>query len=111
MLAGAGYGTGPWFAQNLERNGANPMGFLTARFVISAALLIIIRLARMGVANMPNTADAHRLLLHAVELGSEQQVEALLERLFIAYFHQGRDLGDGRTLLGIAESCGLKAAQ
>ena len=34
MLAGAGYGTGPWFAQNLERNGANPMGFLTARFVI-----------------------------------------------------------------------------
>ena len=61
MLAGAGYGTGPWFAQNLERNGANPMGFLTARFVTSAALLIVIRLARMGVANMPNTADALKI--------------------------------------------------
>ncbi|MNT43174.1 hypothetical protein D3C72_1796300 [compost metagenome] len=43
-------------------------------------------------------------------LGASQQ-QALLERLFIAYFHQGRDLGDSRTLLGIAESCGLKAAQ
>ena len=61
MLAGAGYGTGPWFAQNLERNGANPMGFLTARFVISAALLIVIRLVRMGVANMPNTTDALKI--------------------------------------------------
>ena len=61
MLAGGGYGTGPWFAQNLERNGANPMGFLTARFVISAALLIAFRLARMGLKNLPNTADALKI--------------------------------------------------
>ena len=61
MLAGAGYGTGPWFAQNLERNGANPMGFLTARFVISAALLIAFRLARMGIKNLPNTKDALKI--------------------------------------------------
>jgi len=61
VLAGAGYGTGPWFAKNLELNGANPMGFLTARFVISAALLIVIRLVRMGVANMPNTTDALKI--------------------------------------------------
>ncbi|NDF67495.1 MAG: hypothetical protein EB142_06315 [Actinobacteria bacterium] len=61
MLAGGGYGTGPWFAQNLERNGANPMGFLTARFVISAVLLIAFRLARMGTKNLPNTADALKI--------------------------------------------------
>ena len=61
MLAGGGYGTGPWFAQNLERNGANPMGFLTALFVISAALLIAFRLARMGLKNLPNTADALKI--------------------------------------------------
>lgn len=62
------------------------------------------------IARMPNTADAHRLLLHAVELGSEQQVEALLERLFAAYFHQGEDLGDRDTLLRIAEQCGFAPA-
>jgi drug/metabolite transporter (DMT)-like permease len=61
MLAGSGYGTGPWFAENLERNGANPMGFLTARFVISAALLIAFRLMRMGFKNLPNTADALKI--------------------------------------------------
>lgn len=61
MLAGGGYGTGPWFAQNLERNGANPMGFLTARFVISAVLLIAFRLARMGIRNLPHTKDALKI--------------------------------------------------
>ncbi len=63
ILAGGGYGTGPWFAQNLERNGANPMGFLTARFVISAVLLIAFRLARMGVKNLPNATDALKIFL------------------------------------------------
>lgn len=61
MLAGGGYGTGPWFAQNLERNGANPMGFLTARFTMSAIVLIAIRLIRMGIKNLPNTADTLKI--------------------------------------------------
>ena len=63
MLAGAGYGTGSWFAQNLERNGANPMGFLTARFTISAIVLIAIRLIRMGATNLPNIQDALKIFL------------------------------------------------
>ncbi|MDD1959119.1 DsbA family oxidoreductase [Pseudomonas sp. 39004] len=62
------------------------------------------------IARMPNTADAHRLLLHAAELGSEQQLEALLERLFAAYFRLGEDLGDRATLLRIAEQCGFAPA-
>ena len=61
MLAGAGYGTGPWFAQNLERNGANPMGFLTARFVISAAILLAVRLIHMRGVKWPNSGDAIKI--------------------------------------------------
>ncbi|MNV91951.1 hypothetical protein D3C71_1864970 [compost metagenome] len=34
-----------------------------------------------------------------------------MARLFIAYFHQGRDLGDSAVLLDIARSCGLEATQ
>lgn len=59
------------------------------------------------IQRMPNTADAHRLFLHASELGDEQQVEALMERLLAAYFHRGEDLGDRDTLLRIAEECGF----
>ncbi len=63
MLAGAGYGTGPWFAKNLERNGANPMGFLTARFVISAILLIAIRVIRRRNTIWPSNTDAIKIIL------------------------------------------------
>ena len=63
MLAGAGYGTGPWFAKNLERNGANPMGFLTARFVISAAILLAVRLIHMRGVKWPNSSDAIKIFL------------------------------------------------
>ncbi len=59
------------------------------------------------IARMPNTADAHRLLQRAAAIGSAQQVEALLERLFAAYFHNGEDLGDPASLLIAAESCGF----
>nr|WP_178117871.1 DsbA family oxidoreductase [Pseudomonas sp. R5(2019)] len=59
-----------------------------------------------GISTMPNTADAHRLLENATALGSVAQRDALLERLFAAYFHEGKDLGDSAILLAIAESCG-----
>jgi len=63
MLAGAGYGTGPWFAKNLERNGANPMGFLTARFVVSAVILLAVRLIHMRGVKWPNSSDAIKIFL------------------------------------------------
>ncbi|MCY1437255.1 DSBA-like thioredoxin domain protein [compost metagenome] len=59
------------------------------------------------ILRMPNTADAHRLLQRATALGSAEQVEALLERLFAAYFHNGENLGDPATLRVIAEDCGF----
>ncbi|MFJ4384736.1 DsbA family protein [Pseudomonas sp. NPDC089408] len=63
------------------------------------------------IRRMPNTGNAHRLMQRAGSLLDAAQQEALLARLFIAYFHQGRDLGDSRTLLGIVQGCGLEAAQ
>jgi predicted DsbA family dithiol-disulfide isomerase len=63
------------------------------------------------IRRMPNTGNAHRLLQRASSLLGAAQLEAMLAQLFIAYFHQGRDLGDSRVLLAIAQSCGLEAAQ
>ncbi|MNO47226.1 DSBA-like thioredoxin domain protein [compost metagenome] len=63
------------------------------------------------IRRMPNTGNAHRLLQRAATLLDGQQTEALLASLFIAYFHQGRDLGDSAVLLDIARSCGLEATQ
>jgi predicted DsbA family dithiol-disulfide isomerase len=63
------------------------------------------------IRRMPNTGNAHRLMQRAGSLLSAPQQEALLAQLFIAYFHQGRDLGDTRTLLGIAQGCGLEPGQ
>ncbi|MCY1335287.1 DSBA-like thioredoxin domain protein [compost metagenome] len=60
-----------------------------------------------GIRTMPNTADAHRLFERAAALGRPAQRDALLERLFAAYFHHGEDLGDCDTLLAIAEASGF----
>ncbi|RJG08969.1 DsbA family oxidoreductase [Pseudomonas cavernicola] len=75
----------------------------------AAAAGLELELAR--IASMPNTADAHRLLQRAGALAEPAQRDALLERLFAAYFHKGEDLGDRATLLAIAESCGFQPAQ
>ncbi|HEF4759874.1 TPA: DsbA family protein [Pseudomonas putida] len=61
------------------------------------------------IATMPNTADAHRLLERVSVLGNSRQHDALIERLFAAYFHLGDDLGCRETLLSIAQSCGFEA--
>ena len=61
MLAGGGYGSGPWFADNLERNGANPMGFLTARFTMSAIVLILVRFAKMQLKDLPSFNDSLKI--------------------------------------------------
>jgi len=59
---------------------------------------------------MPNTADAHRLWQRACQLGSPAQLESLLEWLFACHFLHGGDLGDGATLLGLAEAVGFSPA-
>jgi predicted DsbA family dithiol-disulfide isomerase len=59
---------------------------------------------RFDLALRTNTADAHRLISWAAPTGHQ---EALVDRLFLAYFTQGADLGDHATLVGAASEVGL----
>ncbi len=63
-----------------------------------------------SIARMPNTASAHRLFRRAATLGSRQQLDGLLERLFAAHFKHRENLGDRHTLLTIAEEYGYPPA-
>ena len=57
-----------------------------------------------AIALTPNTLDAHRLLHWA---GGQGQGHAMAERLFAAYFSEGRDVGDAETLAALAGDVGL----
>ncbi|MFC7540639.1 DsbA family oxidoreductase [Siccirubricoccus deserti] len=58
----------------------------------------------------PNTIDAHRLIRLAGEHGPAMQ-DAVVEALFQAYFHNGRDIGSHAVLAEIAGGAGLDAAE
>jgi predicted DsbA family dithiol-disulfide isomerase len=52
----------------------------------------------------PNTFDAHRLIWLAGEKGIQEPV---VEAVFRAYFHEGRNIGDTAILVELAEAAGL----
>ena len=56
----------------------------------------------------PNTLAAHRLIQFAAEFGRQ---DALVDSLFVAYFVEGRDVGDRETLIDLAAASGLDRAQ
>jgi predicted DsbA family dithiol-disulfide isomerase len=58
------------------------------------------------IKRAPNTLDAHRLIRWANAAGVQGQV---VDRLFKAYFVEGRDIGDRAVLIEIAQECGLDA--
>jgi predicted DsbA family dithiol-disulfide isomerase len=58
------------------------------------------------IKRSPNTLDAHRLIRWAAPAGVQAQVA---DRLFEAYFVEGRDIGDRGVLVEIAHECGLDA--
>jgi predicted DsbA family dithiol-disulfide isomerase len=60
-----------------------------------------------AIAHTPNTLESHRLLTYAAEHALQ---DALLERLFDAYFVQGRDIGDKAVLQELAVAAGLDEA-
>jgi predicted DsbA family dithiol-disulfide isomerase len=66
-----------------------------------------IRFALDRIARQPNTRDAHRLVAWAQARGD---VGPLVERLFAAYFLEGRDPGDRGVLTALAEEAGQDAA-
>ena len=60
-----------------------------------------------AITRAPNTLDAHRLIRWAASTGRQPDV---VDRLFHAYFVEGRDIGDRAVLLDVASACGLDVA-
>jgi len=60
-----------------------------------------------AIVRQPNTRDAHRLISWAQAQGD---ADALVERLFRAYFVEGRFVGDREVLAAVAGEAGLDAA-
>jgi predicted DsbA family dithiol-disulfide isomerase len=56
------------------------------------------------IKRSPNTLDAHRLIRWAAAAGAQTEV---VDRLFKAFFVEGRDIGDRAVLVAIAGECGL----
>lgn len=59
------------------------------------------------IRTMPNTADVHRLFQQVARSASPAQQDALLERIFAAYFVNGENLGDSQTLRSLARDAGV----
>lgn len=60
-----------------------------------------------AIAKRANTFDAHRLLAYALEVGGSAVQGQVKNALLLAYFTEGRNVGDVHELIAIATSCGL----
>src|SRR5208282_4109232 len=58
------------------------------------------------IKRAPNTLDAHRLIRWSASADTQREV---VDRLFRAYFAEGRDVGDREVLIDIARESGLDA--
>ena len=62
-----------------------------------------------GIQRQPNTLMAHALIAYAQSIEGGGHADAIVERLFKAYFVDGRFIGDIEVLVAIAAECGLDA--
>ncbi len=60
------------------------------------------------IRRTPNTLNSHRLLAYAGRAGRQNDV---VERLFTAYFLEGRDIGSLKVLTEVGEEAGLDRAE
>jgi predicted DsbA family dithiol-disulfide isomerase len=72
--------------------------------VVDAGSAVGIPFAFDKIARTPNTLNAHRLARYAQRQGRANEA---VDRLFGAYFIEGRDIGDLETLSAIAGESGL----
>ncbi len=105
---------------NIPREGLDRVQYMTARFGADAKLneaydAIAAEGAKEDIAfdwaaikKRPNTVNSHRLIRWAEAQGVQDEV---VERLFVAYFENGEDIGDIRVLADIADLCGMDGAQ
>lgn len=63
-----------------------------------------IHFAYERITRTPNTLDSHRLIRWAASAGVQDDV---VERLFKAYFEEGRDIGSAAVLCDIAAEAGM----
>jgi predicted DsbA family dithiol-disulfide isomerase len=103
---------------DLPREGIDRRSYLEAKFggreradeiyarVRAAGQSVDIDFAFDRIDRQPNTLDAHRLIAWAQARGSPEE---LVERLFRAYFLDGRYIGDRGVLAAIAGETGLPA--
>jgi predicted DsbA family dithiol-disulfide isomerase len=59
------------------------------------------------ITRTPNTMDAHRLIRWSHDANKQHD---MAERLFMAYFHDGLDIGDRKVLQKIAGDAGMDEA-
>jgi predicted DsbA family dithiol-disulfide isomerase len=100
----------------MPKSGMDRRAYLDAKFGgAETRRAIEERIAKAGAADgivfafdrverTPNTFDAHRLTWFTQQQGNQ---DALAEALFLAYFSEGRDIGNGQTLVEIAAEVGL----
>lgn len=62
----------------------------------------------MDQAVVANSFDAHRLIQFAKDEGGGDEME---ERLFRAYFTEGKNIADRDTLMALASECGLDSGK
>jgi predicted DsbA family dithiol-disulfide isomerase len=99
-------------ASGMERQAYLAMKFGSAtqadrlyRNVAAAGATVDIPFDFAGIRRTPNTRKAHALIGEAL---AEGLGDTMVERLFRAYFLEGRDIGDRATLLELATESGLE---
>ena len=100
----------------MPKSGLDRRAYLDAKFGGAEARRVMEeRVAKAGemdgivfafdrIERTPNTFEAHRLNWFAQQRGKQDD---LAEALFHAYFTEGRNIGDGQTLVEVAEEAGL----
>jgi len=63
------------------------------------------------IDRQPNTLDAHRLIAWGQQRGDQRATDALVERLFRAYFVEGRLLTNTEQLIEIARDAGFPESE
>ena len=105
---------------NIPREGVDRASYMKAKFgdgprvaAMSDALKAEglredISFAFEKIDRRPNTIDSHRLIRWAASAGMQDTV---VERLFAAYFLEGRDIGDPGVLEFLAADAGMDSIQ
>jgi len=105
----------------VPRGGMDRQAYMRAKFgddpmkIVEMHKLIAAEGAKDGIEfdfaaiqRRPDTLDSHRLIRWAEANGVQDEV---VERLFIAYFENGEDIGDIRVLADIADLSGMDGVE